>query len=425
MKPWTFTTLAVPSTVAGAAGRRAILYNSSGLLQLWSYQPSVLLHSFTFDCEISAAAVSQDGQLCAIGLTSGALCILSLPPATPPPTVDESADALSTTLRLIYTQRLHSGPILALLHEPAAGTSGMWVSLSAEELWWLRASELKALGYIKVGQVLNRLGLQSEALVQEKRKMDEERRQREEDDAFFASLIDNGTVVANDKPADRLADLDTPVSLTYLSDERRLVVSSQQKQLMFLSSPPITHEADELLLAEATIRPDYRTTDCVLRYLQRHGRGDRFYAATGGGVAVYEWRGEVLREVAVASDGHMADVTALALSPCGRFIASGGEDGQLVVRNSESLALLASVQAAAYEWGGLTSVVCVGRQRARAGRRSRRQQQLLRHTPSPPTRPTHHHHRHHSCRAARHHHAQSARHTAHAAAAADGRAIVS
>ena len=212
------------------------------------------------------------------------------------------------------------------------------------------------LGYIKVRQVLNRLGLHSEALVQEKQKMDEERRQREEDEAFFASLINNGKVVAGNKPADRLAELDTPVSLTYLSEERRLVVSSQQKQLMFLSSPPVAYEADELLLSEAVIQPDYRNTDCVLRCLQRHGRGDRFYAAMGGSVAVYEWRGEVLREVAVASDGHMADITALTLSPCGRFLLSGGEDGQLVVRNSESLTLLASVQAAAYEWGGLSSV---------------------------------------------------------------------
>ena len=350
------TTLAVPSTLPGPAGRRAIVYSSSGLLQLWSYQPSAQLHSFTFDCEISAAAVSQDGQLCAVGLSSGALCILALPSATPSTGADDATDDSANTLRLIYTQRLHSGPILAVLHEPTAGTSGVWVSLSKEELWWLRASELKVLGYIKVRQVLNRLGLQSESLVQEKRRMDEERRQREEDDAFFASLIDNGKVVANDKPAERLAELDSPVSLTYLPDEGRLVVSSQQKQLMFLSSPAVANDSDELLLNETVIRPDYRTSESVLRYLQRHGRGDRFYAAMGGSVAVYEWRGEVLREVAVASDGHVADVTALALSPCGRFLVSGGEDGQLTIRNSESLALLASVQAAAYEWGGLTSV---------------------------------------------------------------------
>ena len=356
VRPLTFTTLAVPSTVARPAGRRAIVYNSSGLLQLWSYQPSALLHSFTFDCDITAAAVSLDGQLCAVGLSSGALCILSLPSAAPSATDDSASDGSSDTLRLIYTQRLHSGPIIALLHEPAAGTSGMWVSLSSEELWWLRASELKVLGYIKVRQVLNRLGLQSEALVQEKRRMDEERRQREEDDAFFASLIDNGKVVADEKAAHPTGELDSPLSLTYLPDERRLVVSSQQKQLMFLSSPAVTDEADELLLSEAVIRPDYRTTDSLLRCLQRHGRGDRFYAAMGGSAAVYEWRGEVLREVAVASDGHMADITALTLSPCGRFLVSGGEDGLLVIRNSESLALLASVQAAAYEWGGLTSV---------------------------------------------------------------------
>ena len=355
-KPLSFTTLAVPSTAPGAAGKRSIVYNSSGVLQLWSYQPSTLLHSFSFDCAITAAAVSPDGQLCAVGLVSGALCILSLPPATPAPAADEQSDELSNTLRLVYTQRLHSGPILALLHEPSAGSSGAWVSLSAEELWWLRCAELRVLGYVKVRQVLNRLGLQSDALVEEKRRMDEERRQREEDDAFFSQLIDSGKVVADAKSADRQAELDRPVSLTYLHDERRLVVSSQQKQLMFLSSPAVAYESSELLLSEAVIRPDFRTTDSVLRCLQRHGRGDRFYAAFGGSVAVYEWRGEVLREVAVASDGHLADVSAVSLSPCGRFLVSGGEDGQVVIRNGESLSLLASVQAAAYEQGGLTSV---------------------------------------------------------------------
>ena len=334
----------VPCSFPSGSPRVSLMCSSAGLLEVWTYSPRSLLCSLRLPSPVTASTSSPDGQLCVLGLHCGTVCLLSLVSPSSP--------------RLIYTQRLHSSAVLQLQYEGAAGRdAGLLCSCSAEELWWLRADDLRVVGWVKVRELLN--GPQGADAARDKARMDEERRQREEDEAFFASLMqkqDGSSSAATSAASAASLEPDAPLTFTWLGEGRKLVLSSRQSQLLVLTAPPAEWESeDELLLPEPLLQPSFRRSDGVLSVLCRHSRGDRWYAGCGRDVLVYELKADVVRVVA-RSDGHYGDVSSLCLSPCGRLLLSGGEDGLIIARNAETLSVIAAVPAASFLTRGLSSL---------------------------------------------------------------------
>ena len=330
---------------------RAVVY-SGATVQVWGYCPRVLLSSFTLPSPVTAGCVTPDGLLALLGLSTGAVCVLSLSPFTSPP-------------RLVYAQVLHSSPVLhaayaagdtteADAEDRAAG--GMWCTMSEGEVWWMRVEDLKVVGHVRVREALNRTGAAvSAAALAEKERLDEERRQREEDEAFFSQLLHKGKITTRPDQLATESEDDRPLTFTWLSDGKRLLVSSHQRQALLLTAPFPHLEVDGFTLREETIRPVFLHTEGKCALLCPHTRGERWYAAEGRTVVIYELKGAGLRMVSRA-EGHLADITALTVSPCGRYLLTGGEDGLLLVRNAETLALISSTSVARHDAGGVHSL---------------------------------------------------------------------
>ena len=347
------TALSIPAPPSSTATYRTLVYSGS-TVQVWEYSPRALLSTLTLPSPVTAGCVSPDGLLAVLGLSTGAVCVLSLSPFSSPP-------------RLIYAQVLHSSPVLHAAYAAAdavgesegegngagAGGGGVWCTMSEGEVWWIRGEDLKIIGHVRVKEVLNRTGAAvSAAALAEKERADEERRQREEDEAFFNHLLHKGKVTTQ---ADHIApepDEDRPLTFTWLSDGRRLVVTSHQCQALVLTAPSPQLEVEGFALGQEELQPLFLHTEGESSLLCPHTRGERWYAVEARAVVIYELKGTALRLVSRA-EGHLADITALAVSPCGRYLLTGGEDGLLLVRNAETLALLSSTCVSRHEQGGV------------------------------------------------------------------------
>lgn len=294
---------------------RMATFGANGLLHLWSFSSRAIMSSYAFKSPITAAAASHDGNLLVLGLGNGVVSVLDVSDSFAP--------------RTVWSHRLHAGPVLSIdfNHD---GT--LFASVCAQMLCFIRCAELQVV------------------LIS----------------TYPSTITDEDTPpVGSEQPEQvthmQFVSLPRPGSATNpRTTMDKVALATSKARLVILDAPEPEAELPDLLAPDESMMAKPLQLSSSITALRR-------VPGAKGTVLVADQE-KTLRVMEVAHGAanttnflehhdHGKHVTLLSISDDGRFMASGGADGMLIIRALGSFAKMGSAAAHSHTSGGVRAAV--------------------------------------------------------------------
>ena len=376
---------------------KLLSYSSQGVLQLWCYGTRQLLGTYQFRAPVTACAVSLDGNLAVVGLSSGVLNILDL--------------TQSSYMRLVFSHRFHAGPVLAVEFNKEGD---MFASMGPRKIFFVRTGDFRVVGYSKLSEwegsrssaggaakteekdgMMPLLTRQGSAEVEAQKAAQAvllAEKEKHDDEDETGGDVDPSVVATEGNPAAVPSQADSLLAMCWSSPadgekqaNERVVLSTRSGRLIVLTAPNIYHDGAELKLDPAFLAPVITPVGSGIITSLSCNLSDRtqlFATTTNKLVEIWallaDNRMEQAREplnadIPLDAEGqpalesdveeigpdqllHQQAPTVVAQALTGNLFASSGADGMIVLRDGESLGYMTRFPIHDFLLGGTCSL---------------------------------------------------------------------
>lgn len=184
----------IPPSELNHKNFRLLNYTSNGFVQIWCYGTRQLLASYRCMAGVRSATCSPDGHLGLVGLENGVVNIFDL--------------SNPSFLRLIFSERLHSGPVLDIQFNK---DGDLFATMGACKVLFMRPTDFKLVAYTKIQDWKHEERMKTSMNVEEVKiqpdasPVNEEKTPSEERAAELASVVTSRTASTQQDEADATA----------------------------------------------------------------------------------------------------------------------------------------------------------------------------------------------------------------------------
>jgi len=355
-KPIKYGVKVLPGGVS-ATDLKMVTYGSNGVVSIWAFARKNLTSTFVFKTPITCLTTSPDGMLIVVGLRTGVVAVL-----------DASRPVV---MRLVHTGRYHKGPVLSVSFNREGD---IFSSLGKDAVYFIRGGDFKVLGYSEHDAYL-RSEKEKEAKFEAERINQQYKTIEAENAAASAAAAQAASNGETAPPIELKAlpelqqikpPLDSVINMCWVgfpedSDKSsdRLVLSTKLGCLISLTPPNTYHDTSDLVLPESFTKPVKTVVGLAARYLSASPRpNERNIINTLTEDKLFNTfivDDEGTCTSAGQASGHARSGCHFSFSTNG-IVATGGSDGQVLLRNSDDKQPIAKFTAHNASLGGVNEV---------------------------------------------------------------------